>query len=86
MDTRKEIEIELTQYFSKILREEVGDRGREIEQITSLIPRMVNAENNEMLVKPIEMQEVEEVVNKMALGKLLDWMGSLPISFTSSGT
>ena len=30
---------------------------------------MVTAENNEMLIKPIEMQEVEEVVNKMALGK-----------------
>ena len=63
MDTRREIETELTQYFSEILREDVRERSREIEQITRLVPRMVTVENNEMLVKPIEMQEVEEAVN-----------------------
>ena len=69
VDTRREIETELTQYFSEILREEVGNRSREIEKITSLIPSLVTVENNEMLVKPIEMQEVEEAVNQMDLGK-----------------
>ena len=32
VDTRREIETELTQYFSDILREEVGNRSREIEK------------------------------------------------------
>ena len=69
VDTRREIEAELTQHFSEILREDGGDRSRDIEQITRLIPRLVTEENNEMLNKPIWMQEVEEAVNQMALGK-----------------
>ena len=32
VDTRREIEIELTQYFSEILMEDGGVRSREIEQ------------------------------------------------------
>ena len=69
VETRREIEAELTQHFSEILREDGGDRGQDIEQITSLIPRLVTGENNEMLIKPIGMWEVEEAVNQMALGK-----------------
>ena len=44
METRREIEEELTQHFSKILSEDGGDRGRDIEKITHLIPRAVNRE------------------------------------------
>ena len=66
---RWEIEAELTQHFSEILGEDGGDRSRDIEQITSLVPRLVTGENNEMLNKPNGMQEVEEAVNQMALGK-----------------
>ena len=50
VDTRREIETELTHYFSEILREDVGERSREIEKITILVPRMVTAVNNEMLI------------------------------------
>ena len=75
MDTRREIETELTHYFSEILKEDVGERSREIEQITRLVPRMVTAENNEMLIKPIE----------MLWERLLDQTGLLPTSSTSSG-
>ena len=69
VDTRREIEAELTQHFSETLREDGGDRSRDIEQNTRLVPRLVTGENNEMLNKPIGMQEVEEAVNQMALGK-----------------
>ena len=69
METKWEIEAEITQHFFEILREDGGDRGQDIEQITSLIPRLVTGENNEMLIKPIRMWEVEEAVNQMALGK-----------------
>ena len=41
MDTRREIEAELTQHFSEILREDKGDRSWDIEQITRLVPRLV---------------------------------------------
>ena len=71
VETRQEIEVELTLHFSKILREDGGDRSQDIEQITSLIPRVVTGENNEMLTKPIEMQEVEQAFNQMDLGKAL---------------
>ena len=45
----------------------------------SLVPRLVTGENNEMLIKPIGMQEVEEAVNQMALGK-----APVPDGFTSN--
>ena len=66
---RQEIEAELTQNFLDILREDGGDRNQEIEQITSLVPRLVTRENNEMLIKLIGMLEVEETINQMDLGK-----------------
>ena len=55
METRREIEVEITQHFSEILTKYGGDRSRDIEQITRLIPRLVTGENNEMLYKPIGM-------------------------------
>ena len=79
METRREIEAELTQHFFEILRDDGGDRSQDIEQITSLVPKLVTGENNEMLIKPIGMQEVEEAVNQMALGKSLG-----PDGFTSN--
>ena len=80
VEMREEIESELTQHFSEILREDGGDRGQDIEKITSLIPRLVTGENNEMLIKPIGMWEVEEAVNQMALGNALALMASQPTS------
>ena len=69
VETRREIEAELTQHFFEILREDGGNRSQDIEQITRLVPRVVIGENNEMLNNPIGMQEVEEAVNQMALCK-----------------
>ena len=63
METRREIEAELMHHFIDIISEDGGDRGRDIGQITCLIPRAVTKENNEMLTKPVVMEEVEEVVN-----------------------
>ena len=55
VETRREIEAELTQHFSEILREDGGDRSRDIEQITRLVPRLVTREKNKMLNNPIGM-------------------------------
>ena len=69
IETRREIEDELTHHFLEILQEDDHDRGIDIANITRLIPSSVTRENNEMLIKPVTMQEVEEAINQMALGK-----------------
>ena len=66
---RREIEEELNHYFVDILNEDIHDRERDIAQITCLIPPSVSREDKEMLVKPVTLQEVEEAINQMALGK-----------------
>ena len=55
VETRREIEDELTQHFPDILSEDGGDRGRAISRITRLIPKTVSKENNEMLINPVAM-------------------------------
>ena len=71
METRGEIEEELTSYFEEIMTKDGGERGRDIDRITPLIPRVVSREDNEVLNKPISMQEVEDAVSQMAQGKSL---------------
>ena len=67
--SRREIEDELIHRFEEIMMEDRGDRGQEIRRITRLILGLVTNEQNEMLVRPISMQDVEEAMNQMALGK-----------------
>ena len=45
METRREIEEELSQHFAGILNEDGGDRGWDIARITGLIPKIVTREN-----------------------------------------
>ena len=63
IETRQEIGEELNHYFAEILNEDHHDRNREIDQISRLIPNSVTRDDNEMLVSPVSMQEVEEAVN-----------------------
>ena len=48
VETQREIEEELSQHFSDILKEYGGDQIKAINRITNLIPRTVTKENNEM--------------------------------------
>ena len=66
METREEIEEELTNHFKEIMTEDNTDRGQDIDRIIAFIPISVSRENNESLTKPISMQEVEEVMQQMA--------------------
>ena len=50
-------------YFKGIMTKDNNDRDQDIAQITALIPRTVTKEHNEILNKPISMQEVEEAVS-----------------------
>ena len=47
-----------------------ADRQQDIEKITRLISRVVTQGNNDMLLKPINLQEVEEAMNQMAPRKV----------------
>ena len=62
IETRGDIEEELSNYFLKILREDNHDRERDIAKITRLIPSTITRENNEMLIKLVSLREVQEAV------------------------
>ena len=66
METREEVEEELSSYFKGIMTKDNYSREQEIAQITNLIPRSIPREDNENLNKPISMQEVEEALSHMA--------------------
>ena len=44
------------------MTEDSSDRSQDIAHISTLIPRVITREDNEMLIKPISMQEVEEAI------------------------
>ena len=62
-----------------------ANRQQDIEKITRLTPRVVTQEHNEMLTKLIGLQEVEEAMKQMSLGKRQAQMASQQTSFTISG-
>ena len=62
METREEVEEELSSYFKGILIEDNNSREQEITQITDLIPKSVSREDDENLNKTISMQEFEEAL------------------------
>ena len=51
IETRGEIEAELSHYFLEILNEDDHDKERDIAKITRLIPPTVPRENDDMLIK-----------------------------------
>ena len=63
VESRGEIEEVLVHHFEEIMTEDRGDRSQEIAKITILTCRVITREHNEILVKPISMQEVEVVVH-----------------------
>ena len=63
VETREEVEEELTSCFKGIMTEDNNSREQEIPQIIDLIPRSISREDNENLNKPISMQEVEEALS-----------------------
>ena len=56
-------------YYSNLLSEPEGDEARDTSIIIRNIPKMVTLEHNTMLMRPIEREEVEEVVMQMERGK-----------------
>jgi len=59
----------LNTFFKELLEEPGVDRGGAIENVLRFIPRKMTDAQNEMLLRPIDRQELDEVVKKMENGK-----------------
>jgi hypothetical protein len=68
-ENHDEIESELVNYYRTLLTEPKGTRQEEIHQIIEVIPTLISVEQNNSLTHQISMEEVEEVVREMPLGK-----------------
>ena len=55
VETREQVEEELSSYFKGIMTEDNFSREQDIAQITALILRVVSREDNENLNKPISL-------------------------------
>ena len=69
-ETRGDIEEELVQHFRNVMNENQDDRQHDIKKITQHISRVATQEHNEMMKKPLDIQEVEEAMNQMTVGKV----------------
>ena len=85
-EKQSDLEQQLVQFYSELLNETEEDQGKEIEEITRNIPRLVTPEHNAMLMRTIEREEVEEVVFQMEKGNPRGRMDSPLTSFKTVGT
>eukprot|EP00253_Pinus_taeda_P021095 PITA_21095 len=69
LERHEEIEAKLRNHFNQILQEPEGDRRTTIEKITNNVPRIVKEEHNELLLRPITPQEVDEAMFQLKEGK-----------------
>lgn len=69
VETQTELEGELNTFFQELLEEQAPDRGGAIYKVTQHIPALVSQEHNDLLMRPVEMQELEEVIKQMEGGK-----------------
>eukprot|EP00253_Pinus_taeda_P029178 PITA_29178 len=69
VETREEIESALLNYFKQMHREPNVDRSQAIEKITRNIPKLISEEHNQLLLKPVDLQEVELAAQQLKAGK-----------------
>lgn len=80
VEQHEEIEQVLPDYFKSIQQEDrTIDRQPAIDTISQLIPKLVTAEHNKMLLRPVSLQEVETAMGQTKDGKALG-----PDGFTSN--
>jgi len=65
IETHDEIEGEFLNYFKEALQEPNINRIPAINKLLKSIPKVITEEHNNLLIKPISLQEVEEVVQQM---------------------
>lgn len=64
-----EIVSEFLNYFKQAHQEPNIDRSLTIEKLTRNIPKLISEEHNQLLLIPVDLQEVEEVVRQLKAGK-----------------
>ena len=69
VEKQKEIEETLNSYYADLLEEPNVDRRQAQSEIFRHIPRIITQEHNQILMRPVEMPELEEVVKQMARDK-----------------
>ena len=80
VEQHEEIEKVLLDHFKRIQQEESSiDRQPTIDKISQLIPRLVTAEHNQMLLRPVSLHEVET-----AMAQAKDGKAPGPDGFTSN--
>lgn len=68
LEDHRDIEGELRNYFQDVLSEPEVDRNPAIDRITQNVPHLITPDINEILMKPVEISEVEDAINHMAEG------------------
>eukprot|EP00253_Pinus_taeda_P027218 PITA_27218 len=71
VEEHEKIEEVLLNHFQQVHQEQAVDRQRAIGRITSNIPKLVTEEHNELLMSPIQAQEVDEAMAQLKEGKAL---------------
>jgi len=56
----------LTDYFSDILSESDVDRDPAISKVIAHIPRKITGAQNDLLIRPVTMEELDEALRSMA--------------------
>eukprot|EP00253_Pinus_taeda_P016963 PITA_16963 len=69
VEEHEKIEEILLNHFQQVHQEQAVDRQRAIGKITSNIPKLVTKEHNELLMRPIQIQEVDEAMAHLKEGK-----------------
>eukprot|EP00253_Pinus_taeda_P018354 PITA_18354 len=69
VEEHEKIEEILLNHFQQVHQEQAVDRQRAIGKITSNIPKLVTEEHNELLMHPIQTQEVDEAMAQLKEGK-----------------
>ena len=86
MEKQSELEQQLVQFYSELLKETDDEQGRDIAEFTRHIPKMVMLEHNVMLIRTIAREEVEEAILQMEKGKAPGPDGFTIDFFQSVGT
>eukprot|EP00253_Pinus_taeda_P031319 PITA_31319 len=69
LEKHEEIKAEHLNYFKQVHKEPINDRSQAIQNITNKIPRLISDEHNQILLKPVDLQEVESEVKQLKAGK-----------------
>lgn len=62
MEKHEDIEHELLNYFKQAHQEPQVDKSQAIEKITKNIPKFITEEHNQLLLRLVDLQEVENAI------------------------